>query len=349
MAMDDCEAKEQSTNGGRSTSGLLRYPLRSAKKEKQSVEDYSNPSSVSASKRGKSALSSVSKSTNDLHVAGESKEKSAKPPRRFSGPSNSNASASTITPISEARSNRSKNPLLDVITKSSAQKKFSILSSASYWLSQIKLSESAAKHNLSLGFFKLAHDAGCETLQRMEEELRSYVQRYDLSESGDLVKDLLECYKNSGNEQSQVSPPCSEVPNELDHSSENDVNRSFSATMDVENPKPKPFEENACETHQGKSGNDADESEKKVSRRSSCKKASSSKTGSDLKGSSIPKKSGDLEKQESAQGKGKTKKPKKKSSHGEATLKPPTEETLQEDKKDKASTEMKGIIMALEL
>ncbi|GAB4845509.1 hypothetical protein Ancab_038914 [Ancistrocladus abbreviatus] len=50
------------------------------------------------------------------------------------------------------------------ISKSLAHRSFCTLSSASYSISQIKLLESAAKHSISLGFFKLALEAGCEEL-----------------------------------------------------------------------------------------------------------------------------------------------------------------------------------------
>ena len=115
--------------------------------------------------------SSVTKSVSVLNLSG--KEKSARPPRRLSVPSKSNASSASksfgnITPISEARSKRtganqepSDTPLSDV-SKSSNRKKFNVLASASYWLTQIKHSESAGKHSISLGFFKLALEAGCE-------------------------------------------------------------------------------------------------------------------------------------------------------------------------------------------
>lgn len=123
--------------------------------------------------RGRSA-SSVSQSVSVLDLS--SKEKSGKPPRRLSIPAKSTVSpvpktVGDITPISEARARSSvricgKNgtPVSDV-PKSSNRKKFSILLSASYWLSQIKLSECAAKHTISLGFFKLALEAGCEVWQ----------------------------------------------------------------------------------------------------------------------------------------------------------------------------------------
>ena len=120
--------------------------------------------------------SSVSKSVCVLELSG--KEKSAKPPRRLSIPAKSPVStvpksvgSGRITPISEASAKTSANSRgkndtpVSGVSKSSNRRKFSVLSSASYWLSQIKLSESDAKHTISLGFFKLALEAGCEVWQ----------------------------------------------------------------------------------------------------------------------------------------------------------------------------------------
>lgn len=101
------------------------------------------------------------------------KAKSAKTARRLSIPAKATPSPASkpmgnITPISECRVKRSVNGLSRSLTpgsdisRSSNRIKFNIISSASYWLSQIKLSESAAKHSISLGFFKLALQAGCE-------------------------------------------------------------------------------------------------------------------------------------------------------------------------------------------
>ena len=116
------------------------------------------------------ATPSVSKSVGVLDL---SKEKSAKPPRRLSIPTKSTVTPSpklvgTITPISEARTKKSTNgqgksdtPLSDA-SRAATRRRFNVLSSASYWLSQIKLSESASMHSVSLGFFKLAFEAGCE-------------------------------------------------------------------------------------------------------------------------------------------------------------------------------------------
>lgn len=108
-------------------------------------------------------------SVSALDISG--KEKSAKPPRRLSIPTKPTASPrqvplGSITPISETRMKRNtpgKNdtPVSDV-SKSISRRKFSVIYSVSYWLAQIKLSESTSKHSISLGFFKLALESGCE-------------------------------------------------------------------------------------------------------------------------------------------------------------------------------------------
>ncbi|XP_077245818.1 uncharacterized protein LOC143885499 [Tasmannia lanceolata] len=134
-------------------------------------------------RRGR-AVSNVSKSVSVLDLS--DKEKTAKPPRRISIPAKSSVSplprpVSSITPISEIRTKKSTSsqgncdtPAFDA-SKSTNRRKFSVLSSVSYWISQIKISESAAKHSISLGFFKLALESGCEPFQRLRDELKSYV------------------------------------------------------------------------------------------------------------------------------------------------------------------------------
>lgn len=108
-----------------------------------------------------------------LDFSGKDKSGSAKPPRRLSIPAKTPATSrpklgGNSTPITETRTGRSafgqgrsKTPISD-ISKTSTRTKLNLLTSASYWLNQIKLSESAAKHSISLGFFKLALEAGCE-------------------------------------------------------------------------------------------------------------------------------------------------------------------------------------------
>ncbi|KAI3454640.1 hypothetical protein Pfo_011303 [Paulownia fortunei] len=354
--MEDSAAKDQSSASGRSTSRLLRYPLRSAtrsKEEKPPLADSSN--SESATKRGRLA-SSVSKSVGVLDLSG--KEKSAKPPRRLSVPSKSNAtpapkSFGNITPISEARAKRSAvnqgksdTPVSDV-SKSSNWKKFSVLSSASYWLSQIKLSESAAKHSISLGFFKLALEAGCEPIQRMSDELKSYVRHHNVSGLGESVKELFESYKISESfEPSQVSGTCSQVPAEGNQLSDDDVNSSSSSITDAEKLKPKSLDINTDEIHRVKKDNNettqTDDSVKKT-RRSVPKNAASSKSGSEVRGRSIQKKPQKPIKQESTQDKDKVKKQGKKSARGEGPLNSPPKEVLQENKENMAATQMAEI------
>ncbi|KAJ7956355.1 microtubule-associated protein futsch-like isoform X2 [Quillaja saponaria] len=236
---------------------LQKYGLRSAVKSKEDKQTPVDLSNSSAAKRGRPG-SSVSKSVGVLDLSG--KDKSAKPPRRLSIPTKSSVTptgtlAGNITPISETRTRRSANgqsktetPVSD-LARSTGRKKFRSLSSASYWLSQIKLSESAVKHSISLGFFKLALEAGCEPLQRMRDELKSYACRHQLGELGVLLKELLESYNISENtEQKQVSETCSQVPEEGTRSSDDDVHNSLS-TMGTGKLKPKCLNVDSAQLH----------------------------------------------------------------------------------------------------
>ncbi|KAK4719450.1 hypothetical protein R3W88_017788 [Solanum pinnatisectum] len=247
--MDD-SAKDQSSVSAKakqsSSSKPLRYPLRSTSKSKEEKLPLTDSSNSSASARVRPA-SSVSKSVAALPLSG--KEKSAKPPRRLSVPSKSIASPASrplgiITkepkkigkpPISETRAKRSPSnqgksdtPQSNV-SNSSNRKKYDLISSASYWLSQIKLSESTAKHSISLGLFKLALEADSEPLQRLRDELKSYVQRHTLVELEEPVKQLFDSYNILQNsEQLQVSETCSHVPKDGLGSSDSDVHSSSS-------------------------------------------------------------------------------------------------------------------------
>ncbi|CAA0838981.1 Unknown protein [Striga hermonthica] len=292
--MEESAPKDQSSASetGRSTTRLLRYPLRSATKlkdEKPPVAGSAN--SISAAKRER-APSSVSKSVGVLDLSGKEKS-SAKLPRRLSVPNRKpNAtptpkSAGSITPICETRAKsaigqgKSDTPRSD-ISKSSARKKFSTLSSASYWLSQIKLSESASKHSISLGFFKLALEAGCETIQRLSDELKSYVRRHDLSEHGEDLKFLLEGFKIPESfELSQVSGKCLQAPSGGSQYSDDDVKSSSSSITYAEETQ-----KNAHMTQHVKKAN-KENSEKdgtvKATKRSVPKRAASSKPDLEVK------------------------------------------------------------------
>ncbi|KAL7098732.1 hypothetical protein ACP275_09G036300 [Erythranthe tilingii] len=353
LSMEDPSAKDQSSASGRSTSKLLRYPLRSAtraKEEKPPLADSTN----SASKRG-SAASSVSKSVNVLDLS--VKEKSAKPPRRLSVPSKSNASPAAksfgmITPISEARAKRngvnhgksSDTPLSDVSRSSNNRKKFSVLSSASYWLSQIKLSESAAKHSISLGFFKLALEAGCEPIQRMSDELKMYARNHNLSELGETVKEVFDSYKISENfEPSQGSGTCPQVPAEGNQLSDNDddVNSSSSSITDAEKLKPKSLDINAGEIHQANNETTQNDGPVKKTTRPVRKNAAISKAAPEVKGRSVQKKPQKSMKQDKDKVK---KKQRNESAPEEGPLNPPSEASLQENKENMVAQQTEEII-----
>ncbi|KAA8540936.1 hypothetical protein F0562_024926 [Nyssa sinensis] len=351
--MEDA-VKDQSSapeNTGKSST-KLRYPLRSAtksKEEKPPVAELSNSSSV---KRGR-PVSSVSKSVSVLDFSG--KEKSAKPPRRLSIPPKTTVSpfprpVGNITPISEVRRKRSVNsqgksdtPVSDVSIASN-RRKFSVLSSASYWLSQIKLSESAAKHSISLGFFKLALEAGCEPLQRMRDELKSYAQRHNLVELGETVKELFESYNIlESYEQLQVSEICSQVPDEGTRLSDDDVHSSSSVTgtlklepksLSSDTVQPSPVTESTNETK--KKNNHGTRT-----RASMKKNDANSRSVSETAGRNTQKKSQMPSKQEPNKEKDKIKKQTKKSVHEEGPANPsPTEETLQENKENMDALQM---------
>lgn len=337
---------------------LQRYPLRSGtklKEEKPPAPELSNPSSTSVSKPRVRPTSSVSKSVSVLDLSG--KDKSAKPPRRLSIPAKSIVSpapklAGNITPISEARQRRTvasqgKNdtPVSDV--SRTTRKKFNVLSSASYWLSQIKLSESAAKHSISLGFFKLAFEAGCEPLQRMRDELKSYTQRHDLSELGEPVKELFERYNISENtEQVQVSETFSQVPEEGTRSSDDDVHSS-SSTGGSRKLKPRSLNADADQTSL------VTESTKKrtIQRNNSAirtrgslnKNSANSKLVSETGGRKLLKKPEKPSKLDSNREKGKTKQGKKSAAEAVPVSTLPAEDVLQENKENMDAPSMEEI------
>nr|CAD1843078.1 unnamed protein product [Ananas comosus var. bracteatus] len=244
------------TNGKRSSgrsatvgSSTLRYPLRSATKPKEGKQDASNSA---AAKRGKPS-SAVTQSMNVLDLS--RKDHSAKPPRRPSMPTKSVCSphpappVGSVTPVTEIRARRnntrgkSDTPSSDAPRSWSRRSSFNALSSVSYWLTQIKLAEAASKHSISLGFFKLAMELGCEHFDRMREELRSYVIKHKLAtELGDSVKDLLQIYNIADDlEKVKVSETNSQPPKEGKSEKET---RNTSAVTRRGNLKPKSLNSN---------------------------------------------------------------------------------------------------------
>ncbi|KAG1335464.1 hypothetical protein COCNU_03G015830 [Cocos nucifera] len=322
----------------------LRYPLRSAARPKEAnpaITDGSN----STSKRGRPP-SVVSKSVSALDISG--KEKSAKPPRRLSIPTKPTASPrpvpfGSITPISETRMKRSNTPgksdtPVSDVSKSMSRRKFSVISSVSYWLAQIKLSESASKHSISLGFFKLAMESGCEPLDRVRDELKSYVWRHNLvAELGEPAKDLLQMYNIVEDlEQLKVSDSCSQLPVERNQFSDKSP-RSYSTASKIRTLKPKSLNPNT------RSVAEPNKREGIQQRKPASKNKGSSNESpvyavsvEDTNGSNAQKKSRQPRKMESNRGKGKIKSsPKKSISETVDSADPlPIEETPYEDKEN---------------
>ncbi|KAK6920835.1 hypothetical protein RJ641_014513 [Dillenia turbinata] len=341
--------KDQSSASGNAGKSKQRYPLRSATKSKEANPSPAEINTSSASKRGRP--SSVSKSVGVLDLS--AKEKTAKPPRRFSIPPKSSTSprprgGTSITAVSETRSRssivsqgKSDTPLSDV-SKSSARRRFSVLSSASYWLSQIKLSESAAKHSISLGFFKLALEAGCEPLQRLQDELKSYVQRHNLTEHGEAVTELFECYRISENpEQLQASDASSQVVEKGMRSSDDDV-RGPSSLGRTGKLKPKSLNTNVVQvsavTEPAKKEMYQNRTPASRVRGSMNKSSPNAKAGSDAGSRNLQRKSQMFNKQELNKEKEKTKKAAKKSATEEGSIVVvPLEEVLQENKENLVS------------
>ncbi|KAJ0988057.1 hypothetical protein J5N97_006413 [Dioscorea zingiberensis] len=237
--------KDQAASNGASSATKLRYPLRSAARSKEVKQAMAADSLGSSATRRLRPSADVSKSVSVLDLSG--KDKTAKVPGRLSFPSKHSprpTPSGSITPISDVRTRRSNTlgksdtPVSDV-SRSSSRRKFSVLSSVSYWLTQIKLSESAGKHSISLGFFKLALEAGCEPIQRIREEFKSYACRYNLvAELGEPVKDLLQSYNISEDlEKLNISGNSSQLPENGSHSSDEDLLHSSTTRTGKLKPK----------------------------------------------------------------------------------------------------------------
>uniref|UniRef100_A0A7N0TWP7 Uncharacterized protein n=1 Tax=Kalanchoe fedtschenkoi TaxID=63787 RepID=A0A7N0TWP7_KALFE len=235
----------------------LRYQLRSAVKSKDEKPSPKTATLTSATRRGRPA-SGVSKSMNVLDLSG--KDKPAKPPRRLSIPTKANGTPAaakridSMTPISETRPRRSatshakSDTPSSEVSKSGIRRQFSRLSTASYWLSQIKLAETEAKHAVSLGFFKLASEAGCEPQQQMRNELKAYARKHELDEHGDFLKELFSSFNITESlEELRESVNSSEVVLGGTKSSDDD-NQSATSSIKSRNLKPKSLNTDVART-----------------------------------------------------------------------------------------------------
>ncbi|CAM8971654.1 unnamed protein product [Rhodiola kirilowii] len=251
--MEEAGKNQQVAPSASAGKSKLRYQLRSAIKSKDEKPSPKTDSLSSATRSGRVA-SGMSKSMNVLDLSG--KDKSAKPPRRLSIPAKTSGTPpvkriDSMTPISEARTRRSamsqaksETPGSEV-SKSGTRRQYCRLSTASYWLSQIKLAENAAKHSISLGFFKLALEAGCEPKQQMRNELKAYARKHDLDEHVDFVKELFAIYNITESlEELQASDNTSEVVQGSTKSYDADV-QSATSTIRSRHLQPKSLNNDA--------------------------------------------------------------------------------------------------------
>ncbi|XP_077243217.1 uncharacterized protein LOC143883809 isoform X1 [Tasmannia lanceolata] len=301
------------------------------------------------------AVSNVSKSVSVLDLS--RKEKTTKPPRRLSIPAKSSVSplprsVSNITPISEIRTKKSTRsqgncdtPASDA-SKSTNRRKFSVLSSFSYWISQIKISESAAKHSISLGLFKLALESGCEPFQPLRDELKSYVLRHNLLELGEPTKELLRSYNISEDlEQVQVSETCSLV---LESSDEDGHSTS---TARAGNLKPKSLNsENIRASVVGEAiKNEGVQKRTAVKNRAPVNKSSSNFTSVVDNRNNLQKKSQRPTRQDTNRDKGKVKNSETKFASEKDSGNPtPNDETQQDDKENLGASQLEEISLTVE-
>ncbi|XP_052878736.1 uncharacterized protein LOC108476482 isoform X1 [Gossypium arboreum] len=357
--MEEAVKEQQSAAqiSGSAGKSKLRYPLRSSMKPKEQKPPAPDLSNSSSSRRGFDlfgvdrgrATPSVSKSVGVLDLSKE-KSGSGKPPRRLSIPTKSTVTPSpkfvgTTTPIYEGRAakkstngqGKSDTPLSDS-SRSSTRRRFNVLSSASYWLSQIKLSESASKHSVSLGFFKIALEAGCEPLQKMSDELKSYIRRHNLGENGEAINELLESYNVPDNpEQPQVSETCSQVPDEGTRSSDDEVHRVSPVAAAARRLKPKSLNTDAARVSSvAKSAKEATPKNNAANRNRLLNKTSSnSRSVSDTGSRKLHTKTQKTTKTEPVKGKEKTKGQGTESADQEDQVCPSAAaETVEEDKEN---------------
>lgn len=91
-----------------------------------------------------------------------------------------------------------------------------------------------------------------QPLQRLRDELKSYVQRHTLVELEEPVKQMFDSYNIlQRSEQLQVSETCSHVPKDGSRSSDDDV-RSSSSVANTERLQPKVLNKETTETKQVK-------------------------------------------------------------------------------------------------
>ncbi|RVW38832.1 hypothetical protein VitviT2T_007987 [Vitis vinifera] len=94
--------------------------------------------------------------------------------------------------------------------------RFDRLETATYWLAQIKLSESVGKHFVSAAFFRLALECKAEPIRNIRNELKRYLGRHGHLLGSNEWKDVNESYGLIENESSNVEQLHQELKHQLE-------------------------------------------------------------------------------------------------------------------------------------
>ncbi|CAN4119373.1 unnamed protein product [Withania somnifera] len=167
----------------KSSSGVLQKPLRSPKQTQSLTDSAANPTTGNATK-AKLRKKSVCFQENRAAAAAAAEPKTpAKSPvlvkPRLSG---------STTPFHSA--------------EKCSKCRFDRLETSSYWLAQIKLAETVAKHTVSAAFFRLALESNAEPFRNILLELKRYLRRHKHLSEGEEWKEVCYSYgllKDEGN------------------------------------------------------------------------------------------------------------------------------------------------------
>lgn len=194
----DLSAKDKPIKPSRRLSISSKIAVPVSKTESKDVRFAVLENKSTASKSSPLYGASLPKAGRTLEVESKVKPSTKALSVSFQGPlpkSQAKAAASSkdvlLTTPGSKKSAISTTPLEDF---NHGQRKFNTLMTSTYWLSQIKLSESAGKHAISLGFFRLALESNAEPFQRLCDELKVYAKKHHVLEYGEVAKDVLLSY-----------------------------------------------------------------------------------------------------------------------------------------------------------
>lgn len=195
----DLSAKDKPTKSIRRLSVSSKNAVPVSKTESKDIRFAVLENKSTASKSSPLNGAALPKPGRTLEVESKVKPSTKALSVSFQGPlpkSQAKATASSkdvlLTTPGLNKSSISTTPLED--SNHGQRRRFNTLMASTYWLSQIKLSESAGKHAISLGFFRLALESNAEPFQRLCDELKVYAKKHHVLEYGEVAKDVLLSY-----------------------------------------------------------------------------------------------------------------------------------------------------------